>query len=81
MLRKINRLVKGQRGQGMTEYIIIVSLIAIACLVAVGVFGSNIRNMFVKASSSLASGKAEQAKFQTLKEAKIRTNTLKDANQ
>ena len=38
-------LMKDRRGQGMTEYIIIVALIAIACLVIFGVFGKQIRQV------------------------------------
>ncbi len=34
------------RGQGMTEYIIIVALIAIAAVGVVTLFGNNIRKMF-----------------------------------
>lgn len=34
-----------QRGQGMTEYILIVALVAIAAIGVVGIFGDNIRAM------------------------------------
>lgn len=80
MLMKIRRYLKGESGQGMTEYIIIVTLVAIACLVAVSVFGSNIRNLFVKASDSLSKGEASQAKFKTMKEADVKINKITDAN-
>lgn len=50
MKRPFGRLVKGQRGQGMTEYIIIVALIAIACIAAYSLFGEQIREV-VKAIS------------------------------
>ncbi len=42
-----------QRGQGMTEYIIIVALIAIATITVVTVFGNNIRAMFGTAANAL----------------------------
>ncbi|MBI5509731.1 MAG: Flp family type IVb pilin [Deltaproteobacteria bacterium] len=45
---------RGQRGQGMTEYIIIVALIAIGTIVFVTVFGDNIRALFGTAANSLA---------------------------
>ena len=37
---------KNNRGQGMTEYIIIVALIAIAAVGIITVFGNNIRQLF-----------------------------------
>ncbi len=36
----------GRRGQGMTEYIIIVALVAIAAVGIVTTFGNNIRQLF-----------------------------------
>jgi len=47
------------RGQGMTEYIIIVALIAIASVAAVGVFGDSIQASFVSLSSQLTGATAE----------------------
>ncbi|MBX2838522.1 MAG: pilus assembly protein [Gammaproteobacteria bacterium] len=41
------------RGQGMTEYIIIVALIAIAAIAAVGFFGSTVKAQFVAMGSEL----------------------------
>ena len=43
-----------QRGQGMTEYIIIVALIAIAAIGVVTVFGQDIRQLFNATTSSLS---------------------------
>jgi Flp pilus assembly pilin Flp len=42
--------------QGMTEYIIIVSLVAIACITAVTVFGQKIARLFQAATQSLDAG-------------------------
>ena len=44
-----------RRGQGMTEYIIIVALIAIAAIGVVTIFGDNIRDLFAGATNALAS--------------------------
>ena len=57
---------RDQRGQGMTEYIIIVALVAIAAIGVVGIFGDNIRNMMgasvnALAGSSTASTQAQRA--------------------
>ena len=43
-----------ESGQGMTEYIIIVALIAIAAIGVVTLFGDNIRDLFGGASDALA---------------------------
>lgn len=54
MLMKLRRLMRGgEKGQGMTEYIIIVCLVAIACLMAVGVFGDRLIQLFNAATNSL----------------------------
>ena len=43
-----------QRGQGMTEYIIIVAMIAIGAIAVVTVFGDNIRALFGTSANALA---------------------------
>jgi hypothetical protein len=43
-----------RRGQGMTEYIIVVSLIAIASIGVTTLFGNNIRVLMGMASNALA---------------------------
>ena len=45
---------KLSRGQGMTEYIIIVALIAIAAIGVITVFGDNIRALFGMATDAVA---------------------------
>ena len=44
---------RGRRGQGMTEYIIIVALIAIAAIGVVSLFGDNIRKLFATSANAL----------------------------
>jgi Flp pilus assembly pilin Flp len=56
-LRRLNR----EEGQGMTEYIIIVALIAIAAIGVVTVFGRNIREVFVASTNALG-GSTKQSK-------------------
>jgi Flp pilus assembly pilin Flp len=48
------RFRQDQRGQGMTEYIIIVALIAIAAIAVVTLFGDNIRALFAASNDALA---------------------------
>lgn len=51
MLRSNRR--RGERGQGMTEYAIIVVLVAVAALVAVKLFGKQIKGLFGKAQTEI----------------------------
>ncbi len=44
---------RGQRGQGMTEYIIIVALVAIGAIAVVTIFGDNIRALFGTSANAL----------------------------
>jgi pilus assembly protein Flp/PilA len=48
-----------QRGQGMTEYIIIVALVAIGAIAVVSIFGNNIRALFGSSANAL-SGESRQ---------------------
>jgi Flp pilus assembly pilin Flp len=42
-----------QKGQGMTEYILIVALIAVVAIAAVKMFGKNVKNGFENASNQV----------------------------
>jgi pilus assembly protein Flp/PilA len=55
-MKKLNRknLMKRARGQGMTEYIIIVALIAIAAIGVITLFGDNIKALFGMSADALA---------------------------
>lgn len=48
-----------QRGQGMTEYVIIVALIAISAILVVTMFGGSLRAQFAGASTELSGESAE----------------------
>ena len=48
------RLLRNKRGQGMTEYIIIVALIAIAAIAAFAYYGKTVRNQTAAMSESIA---------------------------
>lgn len=54
MRKFFKRLRKSEKGQGMTEYIIIVALIAIAAIGAITLFGDNIRNLFSASNEALS---------------------------
>ncbi len=53
MIRRMNSLLVREDGQGMTEYIIIVALIAIAAIGIITVFGQNLRALFAASSNAL----------------------------
>ena len=59
-MKAIRKMMRNQQGQGMTEYIIIVALIAIAAIGVVTLFGDNIRKMFGASVDALA-GKADDS--------------------
>ncbi len=58
MMNKMNSLIRSEEGQGMTEYIIIVALIAIAAIAVITVFGQNLRNLFSNSANALAGNTA-----------------------
>ena len=60
----MRKYLKGKSGQAMTEYVIIICIVAIAVLLVVGVFGTNGRNLFSSANKSLQQGQAQQAQMQ-----------------
>lgn len=49
----MKKMLKGKKGQGMTEYILIIALIAILVLGAVKLFGGKIKDGFSKASEKV----------------------------
>jgi len=74
-MRRILRTRKGQSGQGMSEYLIIVALIAIATIDMVTVFGRDIRELFSGTTNSLAGNQTTN----TAVKARVKANkSLKD---
>ncbi|RMG18160.1 MAG: Flp family type IVb pilin [Deltaproteobacteria bacterium] len=53
MISKFRSAIRDESGQGMTEYIIIVALIAIAAIGVVTLFGDNIRALFGASADAL----------------------------
>ncbi len=53
-MKTMNKKLSKRRGQGMTEYIIIVALIAIAAIGVITLFGNNIRKLFGQSADALA---------------------------
>lgn len=75
------------KGQGLTEYVVIVSLIAIASIVAVSAFGSSVKASFLSLGTDLVGGEtvdraAVAQENLTAADDKARAKvTLKDYNQ
>ncbi len=53
-MKTLSKKMRKSRGQGMTEYIIIVALIAIAAIGVITLFGNNIRKLFGQSADALA---------------------------
>jgi Flp pilus assembly pilin Flp len=65
MIQKSQKQLRKRRGQGMTEYIIIVALIAIAAIGIITLFGNNIRKLFGASAEALAGNESVQNSGQT----------------
>ena len=76
--RLMRRLRREESGQGMTEYIIIVALIAIAAIGVVTIFGDNIRDLFAGATNALAGEQKVKVGTEKAREAHTKTRTLKN---
>ena len=63
MTTQLQRSARSQRGQGMTEYIIIVALIAIAAITVYQFFGSTVRNQTAAIAQELAGSDGGPAKI------------------
>ena len=70
MRRLLSKFFKSQSGQGMSEYLIIVALIAIAAIGVVTVFGADIRQLFSGTTDSLAGNISSN----TARKATVKTN-------
>ncbi len=69
------------RGQGMTEYIIIVALIAISAIGVVSVFGDNIRKIFGASVNALANNATANTNAKKAGESSTRKNITNFASQ
>ncbi|MBE2248548.1 MAG: hypothetical protein IAE78_03290 [Myxococcus sp.] len=67
------RRLSKRRGQGMTEYIIIVALIAIAAIGVITLFGDNLRKLFGAASNAIAGEESVTPATKTFKAAGVDT--------
>jgi pilus assembly protein Flp/PilA len=80
MTNKKLKTLRKRRGQGMTEYIIIVALIAIAAIGVITLFGNNIRRLFGASADALA-GETNVANEGKMSNDAIKTKKLKTFGQ
>lgn len=76
---QLQRNFKNQRGQGMTEYIIIVALIAVAAIAVYQLFGATVRNQ-TAAIAREVSGQDGQANIDAAKTAATQAQTAGNKN-
>ena len=57
-MKRLMNIAKNDDGQGMTEYIIIVALIAIAAIAVITFFGQNLRALFAASANALGGEEA-----------------------
>ena len=79
--RQTRKSLRKNRGQGMTEYIIIVALIAIAAIGVITLFGDNIRRLFGMASDGLGGDDNIAQRNTTKASAAVTDKTMKNFGQ
>ena len=65
-------------GQGLTEYIIIVALVAIAAIGVVNIFGNQLRHQFSTIIASMSGSSVEVTSLATKAKQQTNQRTLKD---
>ena len=80
-MKNMRKMMKKQDGQGMTEYIIIVALIAIAAIGVVTIFGDNIRKIFGASVDALANTATSSTGAKTSNTASQHRNIVDFASQ
>jgi len=76
MNRKYRKSSRNRKGQGLTEYIIVVALVAIAAIGIVNIFGNQLRNQFstiITAMSGSSKSKVESLADDAQKETNKKT--------
>jgi len=53
-MRKMKKFLSGEEAQGMTEYILIIALIAVVCVAAIRMFGEQIRSLIYRSMRKIA---------------------------
>ena len=73
-----NTVIKREKGQGMTEYIIIVALIAIAAIAIIETFGQSLRVQAGKITDSMQGKSYSGTDFMKVTKDKTKRKSLRD---
>jgi Flp pilus assembly pilin Flp len=68
------KAMRRKAGQGMTEYIIILAIIAIGAILIIGLFGKQIKAGFGKSTAAM---KGDQAGADAVEDANVDANAMK----
>ncbi|PKN02078.1 MAG: Flp family type IVb pilin [Elusimicrobia bacterium HGW-Elusimicrobia-1] len=49
----LKKLIHGEEAQGLTEYILIIALIAVVCVASLRLFGSQIKDLIVRSTRKI----------------------------
>lgn len=72
----IRKKINNKKGQGLTEYIIIVALIALAAIGVVQIFGKQIREQFHTMVAAMAGKEQKVNDFSSESKNKVKNKTL-----
>ncbi|MBI3182471.1 MAG: hypothetical protein HYZ28_10030 [Myxococcales bacterium] len=75
---KTQKRIRRNRGQGMTEYIIIVALIAIAAIGVITLFGDNIRKLFGMSADALAGQDSVAQRASTSRQGQLENKAMQN---
>ena len=77
-MRKTWKGIAGVRGQGLTEYIIIVALVAIAAIGLVNIFGNQLRHQLSTIIAAMSGSSVQVTSLATKAKQQTNQRTLKD---
>lgn len=78
MQKKLNHLLKNQKGQGLIEYLILVALIAVSAVGVVRVVGNNISKNYENINRALGAEKSEKLKLENASDKNLNKKDLAD---
>ena len=78
MQKKLNHILKNQKGQGLIEYLILVALIAVSAVGVVRVVGNNISKNYENINRALGAEKSEKLKLENASDKNLNKKDLAD---
>ena len=77
-MKKAGKRASSRSGQGLTEYIIIVALVAIAAIGVVNIFGNQLRHQFSTIIASMSGSSVQVTSLAEKAKQQANQRTLKD---